>query len=151
MSAIATSPTLRANTIRDVDVGKYTRTVMTTVPAMLLMVLWGQINAGHGFPTTQTYLERLFKGLGQNRETVLRSELGILFFTMIDRGTAVTLGTVSTLLSDGSSTRSVIMREHCMSLYKLIATSYAFTVPQQFSAFTSQIRVCTTANHLDDG
>ena len=151
MSAIAISPALRANTVRDVDTGKYTRTVMTTVPAMLLMVLWKQINAGHAFPTTQTYLERLFKGLGQNRETVMRSELGILFFTMIDRGTAVTLGTVSTLLSDGSSTRSVIMREHCMSLYKLIATSYAFTVPQQFSAFTSQIRVCTTANHLDDG
>lgn len=149
VSAVAISPVLRANTIRDVNIGKYTRNVMTTIPAVLLMIIWRDVNKQHAFPTTQNYLEKLFKGLGDDKETNLRSELGILFSTVIDQGTSVTLGTMSALLSDNSSSRSIIMREHCVSLYKSIATDYAFMIPQTLAAFVLKIRGITVGGDIE--
>ena len=43
--AIAINPTLRANTVKDTNMGQYTRSVMCKVPAVLLLVLGAVLGA----------------------------------------------------------------------------------------------------------
>lgn len=148
VSAIAINPTLRANTVKDTNMGQYTRSVMCKVPAVLLLVLWRSVKENQPFPTNKEYIEKLFSALGEQRSVELRKELGIVISTVIDKGSALTIDTMSALLSDTNSTRSSIMREQCMHLYKRISTTHAFMVPQVLGEFVLHISGITTGGEV---
>ena len=76
VSAIAVNPVLRANAVIDKNMGQYTRTVMTSVPAIVLILLWRHKMSDSPFQTTSSYLEKLFKAIGDSHDIKLRSELG---------------------------------------------------------------------------
>ncbi len=119
VSAIAVNPVLRSNAIIDKNTSQYTRTVMTTVPAVVLNLILTSQMPNQPFPTTSSYLEKLFKALGDNHDVKVRNELGVVFSQVIDKRMTLTLSAVGHLLSDLASVQCSTMRSHIMKLFKL--------------------------------
>jgi hypothetical protein len=140
VSAIAISPQLRSNAIRDVNTGQNTRVVMSRVPCVLFSVLWKQTYPDVPFPVTTTYLTKLISAINTDYPQLVRSQLGSVFSVVISSSETILLQGLSALFSDSASEYSSQMRSNIMHICCSLRTIYAFLIPEPLCTFLHRIK-----------
>jgi hypothetical protein len=135
VAAIAISPTLRANVVRDVNTGQYTRQVMYKIPVIVAFCLWTNFRPNQPFPCSYDYLCKLFSRLIETFDLNTRQELGSIFCLVLETETNIKIQTLSSLLADTSCKYSSIMRKNIMDICHLVRGPYAFLIPKTLSEF----------------
>jgi hypothetical protein len=139
VSAIAISPVLRGNAIKDSNTSEYTKNVMHAVPSILLRVLWYNNIPESAFPVDKEYLNKLMKSMGEDYSLTIRRNLGEVFSQVIATDKVVKLSAICSLLADNVCKESAIMRANIMTIYTRLYTSFAFMIPESLCIFISTI------------
>jgi hypothetical protein len=148
ISAIAINPVLRSNVVRDTDTGQLTRSVMQSVPAILISILWSRYRSNEPISVSMDFLMKVFKSIGHEYEIDVRRELGSIFSQVIKSPSNVSIAAISSPLSDSCSTKSCIMRSHICDLYNKMCGSYAFIFPESLSEFACRIDSIDTTGQI---
>ncbi len=135
VAAIAISPTLRANVVRDVNTGQHTKQVMYKIPVIVTFCLWTNFRSNEPFPCSYDYLCKLFSRLMYSFDLNIRQELGSTFCLVLETETNIKIQTLSSLLADTSCKYSSIMRKNIMDICQLVRGPYAFLIPKTLSEF----------------
>lgn len=134
-SAIAIDPTLRGNAIREVNVGRYTSSVMNMIPAGLTFALWRFYHPDRPIPVSYDYLVKLFKNICEDYAVSIRRELGSIFSVVMDSKGDVKPAVYMTLLSDTTCVHSTVMRSNILRLWGLLCTTHAPFIPLELHNF----------------
>ena len=145
ISAVAVSPSLRANTTMDSNPGSNTGCVMYKIPASLLFILWRSDRPDDPFPVGEHYITKLCFWVVSTYPIETRRALGAVFDTVLREPGKITLGAISRLLSDSQSTHCGSMRASIINVYERLATDYAFLIPSKLQQFLLLIPAINSA------